>query len=295
MVGGGWRACRARPGGVSVATGARRELRACTCRLRSSWLRCREDGRSICYHSGPARASVTFPVRFRWIRKREESSSSSLFDRGRKWERKKERKRSRARRRTSQHVQRPDESGVQLDGQEARERQRDDSRRAQTDVPGCRDQRGSREEEQHQVTSGFCPAITCNSGRGGRGSRSSANSAVVFADSVVTRHRTPAIHHDASCVARELRRESIVLAILQIPLCGSPLPPLPTAAKNSKLDFRVLREKSILAVGILRINRVAVHFRAASLELTDRSLNSSGKLISVIFSFVPFERVCSKN
>lgn len=56
-----------------------------------------------------------------------------------------------------QDVLRPDEPGVQLDGQEARERQRDDTRRAETDVAGRRDQRGPREKEQYQVRRAALP------------------------------------------------------------------------------------------------------------------------------------------
>lgn len=55
--------------------------------------------------------------------------------------------------RVLQDVLRPDEPGVHLDGQEARERRRGDTRRAaEADVPDrSRGQRGPREKEQYQV------------------------------------------------------------------------------------------------------------------------------------------------
>lgn len=149
---------RARPRGATVApfAGAPYELRACDgalwCDLRSSWLRCRENGRD----------NTSYPLS---LRSREGFGDTFAFDSVEYSEREtllrpkegaSERERCKKKKKTlgaspSQDVFRPDESGVQLDGEEARERQRGDRRAAESRLPGNRGRRGSREKEQHQV------------------------------------------------------------------------------------------------------------------------------------------------
>lgn len=146
MVVGSSRTCRARP------LASRRVRNASCARARAAYAVrgcavARTDEVLSCSSLLRSREDfVDSYARFRRVRERVKSS----FDRRRKWERQRGTD-FLARRRTSQDVLRPDESGVYLDGQEARERQRGDTRYAETHLAGGRDQRGSREKEQYQV------------------------------------------------------------------------------------------------------------------------------------------------
>lgn len=127
------------------------------------------------------------------------------YGRRRKWERGADSSRAR-RKRTSQYVLQSNnrsESDVQLDGQEAREWQRGDTR-AETRLSGCRERGGSREKEQYQVHIFLCHNLQLH------------HSLTLLAKPVC-----PLVHWPCACILLNFVRFDKTLVLLRCCHCSS--------------------------------------------------------------------------
>jgi len=242
---------------------------------------------------------------FRRVRERVTSS----FDQKEEVRKRDREERFLSRWRTLQDVLWLDESGVYLDGQEARERQRRaDTRYAETYFAGGWDQRGSREKEQYQVC---VPFVFCHNlqhrwngatlgGRMGeevrllarRGCyhefRSSSNYALLY-----RRYYSQRIYIRTLCVRGSRTASRICqpwnyarIDPLAIPLCvdSKPFPPLYLSVQRRKIwnlhdsdkfNIRMLRDEEELIPKVEWI--IANKTRSVIIASTSRGINELSK------------------